>query len=94
MVGLETLEMIREAFDRLSDEMNLNGWGRDNMGWYYQDNTTDDLTVHLLRGQSERASIIVHPGTVLFRDGAITVEGLMREIRSKLSEKGLIEATH
>jgi hypothetical protein len=88
MVSEETLTMIHGAFGRLSQRMN--GWRLDD-GWYYQDQTTDDLTVHLIRGHSERRSIIVAPGMVLVREGEITGEGLEREILNRLTEAGMAQ---
>lgn len=91
MVSEETLEMIKEAFNHLSQEKDLQGWGLDT-GWYYQDQSTDDVQVNLLRGESERRSITVRPGNVLDREQTITFEGLMREIERQLIENGLIES--
>lgn len=91
MVSAETLAMIHDAFVRLSQRMNLNGWRLDD-GWYYQDPFTDDLTVHLIRGQSERRSIIVAPRVLLERGDEITGEGIEREILNLLTDAVMISA--
>ena len=77
--------MIRSAFIQLSNRTDLGGWQLDPWGWNYNGNQeTDDTDIHLLRGESERASITILPGP-----GAST-EGLQNQIQQLMLSHKLI----
>lgn len=85
MVSEPTLERIRTAFEQLSETSDLSGWVLDPMGWYYNGNQeTDDVDIHLLRGESERASLTIlpEPGASLAR--------LQSEIQRRMQAESLI----
>jgi hypothetical protein len=85
MVSERTLNIIRDAFIRLSIRTDLRGWQLDPMGWNYNGNQeTEDTDIHLLRGESERASL-----TILPEPGA-SVESLEAQIQQLMIGGGLI----
>jgi hypothetical protein len=86
----ETLGMVREAFGRLRQEGGLGGWGLDDavLSPFLQESGSDSLTVSLLRGDSERASIDISYAAAR-RGGEMTVDSLAFEIRRELREHGL-----
>jgi hypothetical protein len=87
MVSERTLETIRTAFEQLRETIDLAGWGLDPMGWNYNGNQqTDDVDIHLLRGESERASL-----TILPEPGA-SLERLQSQIQQRMVDAGLIPA--
>jgi hypothetical protein len=85
MVSDRTLERVRAAFIQLSETTDLAGWELDPIGWNYNGKQeTDDLDIHLLRGQSERVSL-----TVLPEPGA-SLEKLQSQIQRRMIAEGLI----
>lgn len=92
MVSEETLHKVREAFDRLRRDGVLKGWELDDkiVSPFSQESGSIKLTVCLLRGESERASILLDPVGVAEREREVTVSGLSEEIRRALDEKALL----
>jgi hypothetical protein len=82
MVSEETLLKVREAFDRLRRGGDLEGWELDDkiVSPFLQESGSVKLTVCLLRGESERASIVIDPAA----------SALGEEIRRALDEKALL----
>jgi hypothetical protein len=84
MVSEPQLEKIRKAFEGLP-ERDLQGWGLDPMGWNYNGKQeSDDVDLHLLRGQSERAPITIFP------EPGATHESLTSQILQRMAEQRLI----
>lgn len=92
LVSEETLHKVRAAFDRLRRDGVLEGWELDGkiVSPFSQDSGSIKLTVCLLRGESERASILIDPVDVAEREGEVTVSGLGEEIRRALVDKDLL----
>jgi hypothetical protein len=92
LVSEETLHKVREAFDRLRRDGVLKGWELDDkiVSPFSQESGSIKLTVCLLRGESERASILLDPVGVAEREREVTVSGLSEEIRRALDEKALL----
>ncbi|MFL6334232.1 MAG: hypothetical protein ACJ754_13040 [Pyrinomonadaceae bacterium] len=86
------MQKVREAFDLVRGEGGLGGWGLDDklVSPFSQDPDSTALTISLLRGDSERDSIVVHPVRVSQVDGGATVLGLADEIRRALRERGIL----
>lgn len=85
MISEESVNMIRSAFIRLSETMDLGGWQLDPWGWNYNGNQeTDDTDIHLLRGEAERASITILPGP------SASTESLQTQIQQLMLAQGLI----
>jgi hypothetical protein len=80
-----TLERIRRAFIQLSESENLEGWRLDPMGWNYNGKQeTDDVDIHLVKGESERASL-----TILPEPGA-SRESLQSQIQQRMIAQELL----
>ena len=84
MVTEETLLKVREAFDNLRRGGDLKGWELDDkiVSPFLQESGSVKLTICLLRGASERASIVIDP--------AATASALGEEIRRALDEKAFL----
>jgi hypothetical protein len=92
MVSEETLVMAREAFLNVRREHDLKGWGLDDSlgSPFSHESNSGELTVSLLRGESERTSIALDLKTLLGQEGAITVMGLEEEIEIALHNRGIL----
>jgi len=92
MVSEETLEKARAAFSHVQREHDLKGWGLDDMlgSPFSHESNSGELTVSLLRGESERTSIALHLKGLLGQEGAVTVMGLEEEIETALHKKGVL----
>ena len=92
MVSEETLHKVRAAFDLLRRDGTLEGWELDDkiLSPFSQESGSVKLTVCLLRGESERASILIDIVGVAQREGEVTVSGLGEEIRRALDGKTLL----
>lgn len=85
MVSAHTLERIRLAFYQLSETTDLAGWRLDPMGWNYNGNQeTDDVDIHLLKGESERVALTILP------EAGPSLERLGSQIQQRMIEQGLI----
>lgn len=92
MIPEETLRMVREAFDQVGRESDLKGWGQDERigSPFCQELHARELTVSLLRGDSEQAAVVINPAGVAEREGAVTLPGLAEEIRRALRARGIL----
>jgi len=92
MAGEETLQKVREAFDLVGREGGLGGWGLDDkfMSPFSQEPDTTALTISLLRGDSERTSIVIDPVGAAQSEEGSTVSGLADEIRRALGERDIM----
>ena len=92
MVSEEAIQKVKEAFRRVQRESDLQGLDLDDqiMSPFFQESGTTKLTVCLLRGESERTSIVVDPVAVARREGALTISGLAEEVRRVLYEQGIL----
>lgn len=85
MVSEHTLERIRSAFEQFQETTGLAGWGLDPVGWNYNGNQqTDDVDIHLLRGNSERAYFTILP------EPSASMERLQSQIHRRMVDAGLI----
>ncbi|MDQ3745845.1 MAG: hypothetical protein M3444_15825 [Acidobacteriota bacterium] len=57
---------------------------------FLHESNSGELTVSLLRGDSERTSIALDLKGLLSQEGAITVIGLEEEVETGLHEKGIL----
>jgi hypothetical protein len=89
MSSEETLLKVREAFDRLRRDGELQGWELDDkiISPFFQESDSVKLSICLLRGESERTSIVIDPAVSAAGEGGVTVSGLSEEIRRALAGK-------
>lgn len=92
MADEETLQQVREAFDRVRGESDLGGWVLDDrfLSPFSQEVHATELTISLVRGESEHTSIVVDPVSVARSEGEVTVPALAREIRRALRGRGIL----
>jgi hypothetical protein len=92
MADEETLQKVREAFDLVGREGGLGGWGLDDkfVSPFSQEPHATALTISLVRGESERTSIIIDPVAVAQREDDVTVSRLADEIRRALGGRGIL----
>lgn len=92
MTPEETLRMVREAFRQVGRESDLKGWSLDERigSPFCQEPHATELTVSLLRGDSQQAAVRIDPDVVARRDGALTVSGLAEEIIRALRAQGIL----
>jgi hypothetical protein len=92
MVDEETLGKVREAFYRVQRDGDLRGWGLDDkvISPFLQESGSAKLTVSLLRGATERTSVVIDPAAVRQREGEVTVSALAEEISRALREQGIL----
>jgi hypothetical protein len=92
MVSEETLGKAREAFFHVQREHDLKGQSLDDSlgSPFLHESDSGELTVSLLRGESERTSIALDLKTLLSQEGAIIVMGLEEEIEMALHDRGIL----
>jgi hypothetical protein len=92
MVSEETLVKACEAFLNVRRDRDLKGWELDDSlgSPFSHESNSGELTLSLLRGDSERISIALDLKGLLSQEGAITVMGLEEEIETALHEKGIL----
>lgn len=92
MFDAETLARVRQAFRHVQRDRDLRGWGLDDklLSPFLQESGSARLTVSLLRGASERTSVVIDPAAVREREGEVTVSGLAGEFVRALREQGIL----
>lgn len=92
MISEETLEKVREAFDRVRREDDVQGWGLDDqfISPFLQESGSDRLTVSLLKDDSGRTSLEINVNSPHAPEDAAYVSSLAAEIRRALREKHIL----
>lgn len=92
MMDEETLGKVRQAFYRVQRDGELRGWRLDDevVSPFRQESGSAKLTVSLLRGTSERRSVVIDPAAVREREDRVTIAGLAEEISRALREQRVL----